>query len=84
MTEYWNEFRLAASEAELDDTTEGERLLMGMLPTLQNAWGGESDPYERMDTRARWEIGKETNLIMIRNLEKGREIDHKITTTTRN
>ena len=34
MTEYWNEFRLASSEAELDDATEGEWLLMGMSPTL--------------------------------------------------
>ena len=53
MTEYWNEFRLASSEAELDDATEGEWLLMGMSPTLQNAWGGESDPYESVDTLAR-------------------------------
>ena len=30
MTEYWNEFRLASSEAELEDATEGEWLLMGM------------------------------------------------------
>ena len=28
MTEYWNEFRLASSEAELDDATEGEWLLI--------------------------------------------------------
>ena len=53
MTEYWNEFRLASSEAELDDATEGEWLLIGMSPTLQNAWGGESDPYESVDTLAR-------------------------------
>ena len=84
MTEYWNEFRLASSEAELDDATEGEWLLMGMSPTLQNAWGGESDPYESVDTLARWAIEKETKLTMIRNLQKGRETDHKATTTPRN
>ena len=70
MTEYWNEFRLASSEAELDDATEGEWLLMGMSPTLQNAWGGESDPYESVDTLARWAIEKETKLTMIQTFKK--------------
>ena len=84
MTEYWNELRLAASEAELDDAIEGEWLLMGMSPTLQNAWGGESNPYESGDTLARWAIEKETKLTMIRNLQKGRETDHNATTTPRN
>ena len=84
MTEYWNEFRLASSEAKLDDATEGEWLLMGMSPTLQNAWGGESDPYERVDTLTRWAIEKETKLTMIQNLQKGRETDHEATTTPRN
>ena len=71
MTEYWNEFRLASSEAELDDATEGEWLLIGMSPTLQNAWGGESDTFESVDTLARWAIEKETKLTMIRNLQNG-------------
>jgi len=31
VTEYWNEFRLVASEAELDDSTGGELLLGGMI-----------------------------------------------------
>ena len=84
MTEYWNEFRLASSEAELDDATEGEWLLMGMSPTIQNSWGEESDPYESVDTFARWAIEKETKLTMIRNHQKGRETDHKTTTTPRN
>ena len=70
--------------ADVDDATEGEWLLMGMSPTLQNAWGGESDPYESVDTLASWAIQKETKLTMIRNLQKGRETDHKATTTPRN
>ena len=84
MTEYWNEFRLVSSGAELDNATEGEWLLMGMSSTLQNAWGGEIDPYESMDTLARWAIEKETKLAMIRNHQKRRETDHKSTTTPRN
>ena len=31
VTEYWNEFRQVASEAELDDSTGGELLLGGMI-----------------------------------------------------
>ena len=84
MTDYWNEFRLVSSEAELDDATEGEWLLMGMSSTLQNAGGGESEPYESVNTLARWAIEKEMKLVMIRNLQKGRETDHKCTTTPRN
>ena len=53
MTEYWNEFRLVSSEAELDDATEGEGLLAGMTTTLQNAWGADSNTYEDCDTLAR-------------------------------
>ena len=53
MTEYLNEFRLVSSEAELNDATEGERLLAGMTTTLQNAWGADSNTYEDCDTLAR-------------------------------
>jgi len=38
VTEYGNEFRLVASEAELDDSTRGELLLGGMIAQLQNTW----------------------------------------------
>jgi len=36
VTEYWNEFRLVAREAELDNSTAGELLLGGMITELQN------------------------------------------------
>jgi len=45
VTEYWNEFRLVASEAELDDSTGGELLHGGMIAELQNAWGASSEEY---------------------------------------
>jgi len=45
VTEYWNEFRLVASQAELDDSTGGELLLGGMIAELQNAWGNSSEEY---------------------------------------
>jgi len=37
ITEYWNEFRLVASGAELDDPTRGELLLGGINTELQDA-----------------------------------------------
>jgi len=50
--EYWNEFRLVASEAELDDSTGGELLLGGMNIDLQNAWGASSEEYEDVVPRS--------------------------------
>ena len=84
MTEYWNEFRLVSSEAELDDATEGEWLLGGMTTALQNAWGADSNTYEDVDTLARWAMEKETKLKMIKNLEGGWGTEHKTTLTLRN
>ena len=52
VTEYWNEFRLVASEAELDDSTGGELLLRGMITQLQNAWGASSEEYEALESLA--------------------------------
>jgi len=49
VTEYWNEFPLRASEAELDDSTGGELLLGGMIAELQNPWGASSEPYEALE-----------------------------------
>jgi len=40
--EYWNPFRLVASEAESDDSIGGELLLGGMITELQNASGASS------------------------------------------
>ena len=57
---------------------------MGMTQKLQNAWGGERDLYESTDTLARWAIEKETKLTMIQNLQKGRETEHKDTSTPKN
>jgi len=37
ITDYWNAFRLVASQAELEDSTRGEVLLGGMITELQNA-----------------------------------------------
>jgi len=45
ISECWNEFRLVAIEAEMDDSTGGELLLGEMITGLQNAWGASSEEY---------------------------------------
>jgi len=86
VTEYWNKFRLVASEAELDDSTGGELLLGGMITELQNAWGTSSEEYENLETLAKWAIRKETTLATVKHIQ-GSPLTKNIqreTTTPRN
>jgi len=69
VTEYWNEFRLVASEAELADSTGGELLPGGMIAELQNAWGASSEEYEGLEALAQWAIRKETKLATVRHIQ---------------
>jgi len=69
VTEYWNEFRLVASEAELDDSTGGELLLGGMIAEVQNALGASSEEYEDLETLAQWAIRKGTKLATVRHIQ---------------
>jgi len=68
-TVYWNEFRLVAREAELEDSTGGELLLGGMITEVQNAWGASSEEYEDLEALAQWAIRKETKLAMVRHIQ---------------
>ena len=77
MTEYWNEFRLVASDTALDDSTAGEWLLGRMNSELQNAWGASSDKYTNITALANWAIEKETKLATVRHIQ-----GHKTTTMT--
>jgi len=52
VTEYWNEFPLVASEAELDDSTGGELLPGAMITELQNALRASSAEYECLEALA--------------------------------
>jgi len=69
VTEYWNEFSLVASEAELDNSTGGELLIGGMMAELQNAWGASSEEYEDLEALAQWAIRKETKLATVRHIQ---------------
>lgn len=84
MTEYWNEYRLVASEAELDDATGGEWLLTGMNTELQDAWGADSEEFSGTETLARWAIRKETKLATVRHIQKKGPSQAKPTTNARN
>ena len=70
VTEYGNEFRLVASEAELDDSTGGELLLGGMIIELQNTWGASSEEYEDLEALAQWAIRKETKLATVKHIQR--------------
>src|SRR6195952_463438 len=69
VTEYWNEFRLVASKAKLDDSTGGELLLGGMSTELQNAGGASSDECESTEVLAQWAIRKETKLATVIHIQ---------------
>ena len=69
MSEYWNEFRLVASETGLEDSTAGKWLLGGMSSELANAWGASSDKYTNITALANWAIEKETKLATVRHIQ---------------
>jgi len=86
VTKYWNEFRLVASEAELDDLTGGELLLRGMITELQNTWGASSEQYDDLEALAQWATRKETKLATVRHIQgapSAKNIQRE-TTTPRN
>jgi len=68
-TEYWEEFRLVASKAELDDSTGGELFLGGMIAGLQDPWGASSEEYEDLETLVQWAIKEETKLATGRHIQ---------------
>jgi len=86
VTEYWNEFRLVASQAELDDSTGGVLLLGGMITELQNAWGASSEEYEDLEALAQWAIRKQTRLATVRHIQGSPSTKNiqRETTTPRN
>jgi len=86
VTEYWNDFRLMASEAESEDSTGGELLLGGMVAELQNAWGASSEEYEYLEALAQWAIRKETKPATVRHIQGSPSTKNirRETTTPRN
>jgi len=84
VTGYWNEFHLVAREAELDDSTGGELLLVGMIPELQNAWGASSEQEEDIESLAQWAIRKGPKLPTVKHLQGSPKNVQREVITTRN
>jgi hypothetical protein len=72
MTEYWNEFRLLLTEAQLDDITAGELLYTGMSSALQEEFEHCNEEIAGTQTLASWAIEKETRLLRLKHLRKGK------------
>src|SRR5207302_781900 len=70
MTEFWNEFRLTATEAESDEDTGLIRtLLRAMNEIPQNDWKTVSTPFETAEAMARWAIEQENKNHMIQHFQ---------------
>ena len=58
-TDYWNEFRLMAQEANYDDKTMQSLLLMGSNRVIPDAWAQDYRQVVDADDLAQWAIEKE-------------------------
>ena len=69
-TEYWNEFRLVASETGMDDNTLAYHLVAGLKPETQEAWGLDGSDSQDPQYIANWFIRKETKMASIRHMQQ--------------
>ena len=83
MTDYWNDFRLAASTAKMDNATMSDFLIAGMRKDLQEAWVQADLDQEDVEKVAMWAINKEARIdTLLYNRQNGDET--KTTKTNRN
>ena len=84
-TEYWNEFRLVASQTGMDDATLTFHLMKGFRTDIQDAWGMDGSDSQETQYVANWAIKKETKMASIRHMRMGNGQKEKTThPTTRN
>ena len=69
MTDYWNNFRLVATDAEFDDATLGRLLLKGINRDLQEAWAHGDSDFTTTEAFAQWAIKKENRLNMVKHIQ---------------
>ena len=74
--DYWNEFRLTATEANYDDKTMQRLLLMGSNRVILDAWAQDNRQVVDVDDLSQWAIEKENRINFIKSL-------HKTPTTSR-
>jgi len=84
MTDYWNDFRLIASTAQMDGTTMSEFLVAGMKKELQQAWILAELDQDDVEAIALWAIKKEARMETLKYNKNSGEESTKIDRTVRN
>jgi len=81
-TEYWNEYRLIASQTGMDDATLTYHLMRAFRTELQDAWGMDGSDSQDPQFVANWAIKKENKMAAIRHMRHGGPSKEKTTTPT--
>jgi len=84
MTDYWNDFRLIASTAQMDGATMSEFLIAGMKKELQQAWILAELDQDDVEAIALWAIKKEARMETLKYNKNSGEESMKIDKTIRN
>jgi len=71
VTEYWNEYRLIASQTGMDDATLTYHLMKGFKTEVQDAWGMDGSDSPDPQFVANWAIKKETKMAAIKHMRHG-------------
>jgi len=73
MTDYWNDFRLIASTAQMDGATMSEFLIAGMKKELQQPWVLAELDQDYVQALALWAIKKEARMETLKYNKDSRE-----------
>jgi len=84
MTDYWNDFRLIASTAQMDGATMSEFLIAGMKKELEQVWILAELDQDDVEATALWAIKKEARMETLKYNKKTGEESTKTDNTVRN
>jgi len=70
-TEYWDEYRLIASQTGTDDATLTYHLMKGFKTEPRDAWGMDGSDSQDRQFVANWAIKKETTMAAIKHMSHG-------------
>jgi len=70
-TEYWNEYRLIASQTGMDDATLTYHLMRGFKAELQDTWGMDGSDSQDPQFVGNWAIKKETKMAAMKHMRHG-------------
>ena len=80
VTEYWNLFRLTATEANAGEGTLKRMFLKGLSTKMQDAWGVDNETHDTVQMMADWAVKKECKLATLRNIQ-GKGAPHTTSTS---